>query len=170
MANEKVLNQVSEVVKSFPHSRDHTLWRARSIEQIIQDKSSTGCTDDALLFKHFASFVRIPVVYVETVEKSWLERLGTRNPFPIEGHVFCDATLGCDIVVPVDPRHGKTEIIEGYYIRDPKGARVKYEVLGKGPDYTQIHLREGDNFEESATRLITEKNIMQAVYKVFKKK
>jgi len=138
--------------------------RTRNANKIILDRYSTGCADDAIVFMSLARSLNITTFYVETLEKRWLERLKKEILYPIEGHIFCDVVIG-NRVIPFNPRYGKTEIEDGYYIRDPKGKRVKYEVLGKGLDFTQVYLKMNENFETKPTSLQTIEKLKKAIIK-----
>jgi hypothetical protein len=174
MTEEETLSQVSSLVQSFPLNKREDMWRCRNTEQILDDRYCTGCTDSALIFMHFAeALAGVPTIYVETIKKESLQGLnflrGKDLLGNLEGHVFCDAIIG-DKLVPFDPSRGKTEVANGSYIRDSMGKRIEYEVLGKGTDYTQVYLKQGNVFEKTPVSLQTKEEIKQAIFKVFAKK
>ena len=172
MAKEEILDEISLEVRSFDMSRGNYEHRrkkiTRSMDEILSSKQSENCHEDGLLYNHFAGKQKIPTIYVETIKRDWLRESGSKIPATIEGHVFIDALIGKKFV-PVDPRYGRTEIVDNCFIMNPKGKRIEYEVLGIGTDYSRIHLKNGSELEIDTVSIQTIKDIRKAIQKVFMK-
>ncbi|OGD85871.1 hypothetical protein A2Z23_00905 [Candidatus Curtissbacteria bacterium RBG_16_39_7] len=81
------------------------LFRQRTAEEIIKSKFITGCTDAALAFISLMRARKIPAVFVETIDKKWLE---SKNEVPIYGHVYVEVFLDSKWYL-TNPMYGKTE-------------------------------------------------------------
>jgi hypothetical protein len=160
------LDQIPKLIQQLSPNEAKHVWRNRDGNQIFSDGSSTGCTDNALVFSSLARSLGIPTIYVETLQKRWLDSLGKEIPRTIEGHVFCDVILD-DKIIPFDPMYGKTEVKHGYYIEEPRGERIEYDVLGKGSDFSEVYLKIDGKFETTPTRIQTIEDLREAITKKY---
>jgi hypothetical protein len=165
------INSISNFVNYFPLTEDKelrkSLWRKRGIHEILDSGYSTGCTDRAMIFMHFARGLGFPTTYVETVDKRCVDDLRKGLLHKLDGHVFCDVESK-DNVVHINPGYGRTRIIEGCYIREESnGSKIRYEVLGRGTGYNNVFLRSGSGFESKPVSLRTPEEIRLAAQKVF---
>ena len=80
-------NQILAHMKSLRVTRfDDNLFRKRSASQILEQGFVTGCTDADLVFVTLARACGIPAKYVETIDRSWLEKGGDI----IQGHQYAE--------------------------------------------------------------------------------
>jgi len=68
------------------HELINKLFNQRSAEEILKDGFVTGCTDDAIVFLTLLKALDIEAVYVESLEKNWLD--APMNEQMIRGHAF----------------------------------------------------------------------------------
>lgn len=66
------------------------LFRKRTVDQIIKDGFTTGCTDSCLVFVALSRVCKIPAKYAETIDKIWLES-GSDNS--IQGHQYAQVWI-----------------------------------------------------------------------------
>lgn len=102
------------------------IFRKRNSNTIIEDRVSTGCTDDALVFISLARVKGIPTKYVEAVSK---------DSDGIDGHVFAECFIN-DKWITVDPAN-KT-FLEEFPTRD-------YDIVAIGIDPVDTNTTTVDN-------------------------
>jgi hypothetical protein len=68
------------------HELINKLFNQRTAEEILKDGFVTGCTDDAIVFLALLKALGVEAVYVESLEKSWLD--APMNEQMIRGHAF----------------------------------------------------------------------------------
>lgn len=129
-------------------------FRKRNASQIIQSGYTTGCTDTGIVFLTLARALGIPSLYVETLETDWL----TSQATGVSGYIFADINVD-NKWMPYEPHRGFCR--NGYALGDRK-----YTVIGKGVDFSQLHLLENDEFNPKPTSLA---NLME-VARSFRKK
>jgi hypothetical protein len=81
---------VKENLRMKDSEDKNQLFRRRTAEEITKSQFITGCTDAALVFISLMRARKIPAVFVETIDKKWLEG---KNEFPIYGHVYAEVFL-----------------------------------------------------------------------------
>jgi len=110
----------------------------RSIEDILNEMTSTGCHDDGIIFSSILRHYEIPSVMVDAVGISWIGKYNDGKTKSHNGHVFVevyyddkcflfDSTLG-KIVVGYDPEN--KVIPTTLWLMDSKG----FYTLHKGTD------------------------------------
>ena len=83
--NLEKCNKILSYLKTFKITDfDEKLFRKRTASEIIKQGFVTGCTDSDLVFITLARACGIPTKYVETINKSWLQK-GGRS---IQGHQY----------------------------------------------------------------------------------
>ncbi|OGY39726.1 MAG: hypothetical protein A2418_00555 [Candidatus Brennerbacteria bacterium RIFOXYC1_FULL_41_11] len=122
---------------------------ARTAEQILKDGYINGCTDDAILFIAAVRSFGLKPIYVEVIEKSWLESPMEQNT--IRGHAYVEMD---DILV--DPQR---KII---YI-DPDFIKTRYIVFGKANEPFQLGLTD---FKTIVQKFMDFKEKYQAEHKL----
>jgi len=101
-------SQITSFLRRLQQTRfDNEVFRKRTAAQILSDNYVTGCTDSALVFVALARASGLPAKYVETIDKSWLEKGGGSIGGHIYGQVFDDEKKGW---VWVDPMGGQVDI------------------------------------------------------------
>lgn len=79
--SQKIIEMISQLRTETSNSQ---IFRKRTAEQIIKDRFVIGCTDCVVVFVAAARACGLPTKYIETVDKSWLEKGGN----DITGHQF----------------------------------------------------------------------------------
>lgn len=97
----------------------------RVASEIWESKTTTGCTDYAILFVTFARQLGIPTTILHIAEKSWVERLQQNKDYMHHyGHSFCECFYEGKWIL-VDPTYRK---IEQEY--NPDLLKLSYKVGG----------------------------------------
>jgi len=107
------------------------VFRKRTADEIIKSRFITGCSDYALTFVALARAKKIPVRYVETISKEWLENGDLDH---IQGHVFADVYINNEWYI-VDPQDGS---IKSRYAT----FRRQQIVFGKGLDSWDLGIKD----------------------------
>jgi hypothetical protein len=100
--------QITSFLVRLPQTKfNEEVFRKRTAAQILTDNYVTGCTDSALVFVALARASGLPAKYVETIDRSWLEKGGSSIGGHIYGQVFDDKEKRW---IWVDPMGGQVDI------------------------------------------------------------
>ncbi len=88
----------------------NSIFRKRTVKDILSDGYLSGCTDYALVFISLCKAKGIPTKYIETIKRDWLE---SKNTSAISGHVFAECYIN-NRWIQVDPQKGKVYVKRNY--------------------------------------------------------
>jgi len=130
---------VSEYVNGLKLDETHkySLFRKRTASEILRSGFVTGCTDEALAFIILSRELGIPTIYVETLNENWLKNPESNG---VSGHVFVNIPFRGDWKV-YDLKRGFTKD------NDYTLGGERYIEIGKGLDFSEIHLKEKNGYE-----------------------
>jgi hypothetical protein len=125
-------------------------FRKRTASQILSSEYLTGCSDAAIAFSSLARALRVPVIYVETFEKAWVEDLKNFDTAHartcrtvdidrggISYHSFVDVRIN-NHWHQYEPKQGS--IPKGGYVLNGR----EYLEVGRGLDFGALYLKEND--------------------------
>lgn len=95
-------------------------FNTRTASEILESGYATGCTDFAIVFCAFLKELAIPYLYLDVLEKRWLD--APMEEKKVMGHAFVE-TRG----LLIDPQR---KII----YHDPKFVLQRYEEFGRGKE------------------------------------
>ncbi len=116
-------------------------FRKRTASEILASRRLNGCTDRALAFLALSREMRVPALYVETFERTCLER-GSGDDF--KGHIFVDLEID-GYWLPYDIETGFVDQEERsgdgfeYHVQG-----FRYVEVGKGVDFSAVYIRQPD--------------------------
>ncbi len=84
--------------------------KVREADKMVDQKILTGCTDYAHLFIAFCKAKKIPVKYIETLDKDWIKKPDFKK---IEGHIFVKVKIK-EKVYLIDPTKGSINVTNNY--------------------------------------------------------
>ena len=113
-----VLKYIKKNYRFSRESREKYPQRTRNTDELIKSKIMTGCTDFAHLCLVLLRGKKIPALYIEAFDKSWLKK-PNKN---IQGHIFVEAKIGNEKYI-LDPTAGDINFVGKYkqYIPMIKG-------------------------------------------------
>lgn len=87
----------------------------RTAKEIWESKSTSGCTDTAVVFATLARQLNIPTTILHTAQQEWVNKLKTGQDIKMHtGHTFCECFYQHEWIL-VDPTAKK--IMENYNIK-----------------------------------------------------
>lgn len=159
-----MLNRVCKFSGSLPLKPrfDEKMFRKRTAPEILESGYVKGCTDRAKLFTYVTRTFGYPTLYVEAMEKKWIDDFKTGS-MKVSEHIFCDVLVS-GRWIPFDPSHGLVNIEDGCYMMDKNSP---YVVLCKGQNFDEMHLEINGELEKEKTRMTSLDDIRKAVRKKY---
>jgi transglutaminase-like putative cysteine protease len=117
------------------------------------------CTDVALAFIVLARELGIPTRYVEAFEENWLKNQKNYDPKFVSGHIFTDVFVHGKWN-SYEPKHGFITANEYIHIER------KYVVVGRGLDFSELYLLEGDAYKRKSTQLVSTEDMRDIASKL----
>ena len=115
-----ILETMKKINLKNENSQKNKLFRKRTATQILKDGFTTGCTDDAIIFIAMAKTKGFNPLYVEALEKKWLD--APMNERMVRGHAFVMIKN-----LLIDPQRKQI-------CANPDRIFNRYEIFGKGKE------------------------------------
>jgi len=147
---ENIINWISNNLQNL--DVDSEQKSTLTCQELIDQGTFSGCTDFALVFLTLVRAKNIPAIYVETIEKEFLESIanGETIDSPFLGHVFADVYIDGEWQA-VDPIGGYFTTLDtsctskksfdglnGCYIRKQGNEEIPYVIYDKGLDFWDL--------------------------------
>ena len=129
----KALVTIKEKITADKHELVLQLFNKRIGKEILESGFSTGCTDDAIAFMYVLDDLGQNYLYVETIEKDWLDSPMENSKIKGHAYVEVDGFL-------VDPQR------KAIYL-DPSWVLSRYVIFGKAKSPWDLGL---NSFQEMA--------------------
>ena len=115
-----ILQTMKKINLKNEHSRKNKLFRNRTATQILKDGFTTGCTDDSIVFIAMAKTKGFSPLYIEALEKKWLN--APMSERRVRGHAFVMIKN-----LLIDPQRKQI-------CADPNRIFSRYEIFGTGKE------------------------------------